>query len=94
MLKMGIGDFYDLTPRELQNAIKGYLTFEDSKQQSEWERVRWQTAVLVNIQLPKNKTITPQQLVKFPWEKKGKKEAPKLTPEQIKLRLERWQEKQ
>ena len=91
---MGIGEFYDLTPRELQNAIKGHLDFEDSLQQGQWERTRWQTAVLVNIQMPKNKSISPQQLVEFPWEKKKKKATSKLTPEQIKERLSRWQKRQ
>lgn len=93
MLKMGIGEFYDLTPRELQNAIKGHLDYEDSLQQGQWERVRWQTAILVNIQLPKNKSISVQELVRFPWEKKDKKATSKLTPAQINERLLRWEEK-
>ena len=93
MLKMGIGEFYDLTPRELQNAIKGHLDFEDSVQQNEWERTRWQTAVLVNIQMPRGKSISPQQLVEFPWEKKKRQIGPKLTPEQVKERLAKWQRK-
>lgn len=92
MLRISLSEFYNMTLRELQNAIKGFLEYEENKQRIEWERTRWQTAILVNIQLPKNKSIKAQDLAKFPWEvKKAKKGINKLTEEQVKARLEKWQ---
>ena len=92
MLRVSLSEFYNMTLRELQNAIKGFLEHEERTQRIEWERTRWQTAILVNIQLPKNKSIKPQELARFPWEvKKPNKGVSKLTEEQIKARLDKWQ---
>ena len=55
--------------------------YEINQQQS-WERERWSTTILVNLELPKNKKIKPQDLTVFPWEKKHKEA--KLTKEQAK----------
>jgi len=44
------------------------------QEQLEWERVRFSTWHLVNIQLDrKNKLRTPQKLIRFAWEKVKKK---------------------
>lgn len=81
--------FYEATPRELENALKGLFHFYELKEQQNWERERWSTSVLVNIQLPKNKKIKATDLVQFPWEVKNK--APKLSKEEAKTILSRWQ---
>jgi hypothetical protein len=42
------------------------------RQRSDWERTRWSTCLLLNIQLPKNKSIKPKDLIKFEWEQDNK----------------------
>lgn len=37
-----------------------------------WERCRFSTATLLNIQLPKGKKIKPTDLITFDWDKKSK----------------------
>ena len=39
------------------------------RQRSDWERTRWSTCLLLNIQLSKGKSLKPQDLGKFEWEK-------------------------
>jgi len=35
------------------------------KEEQEWLRVRWQTTLLINIQLPKGKKVMPEELLKL-----------------------------
>jgi len=67
---MSVDDFYDMLPKHFWNKLDGFHELENMRQQQEWERVRWQTTLLLNIQLPKNKTIKPKDLVEFDWDKK------------------------
>jgi hypothetical protein len=62
------------------------------REQQAWERERWSTLVLVNIQLPKNKKVNATDLVRFPWE--NKKTQVKLSKEQAKAILSKWQKEQ
>ena len=90
-LRLSPSEFWNITPRELHNAIRGHAEAEGLKQQSDWERTRWQTVALINIQLPKGKSVKAQDLALFPWEKKEKKNT--LSQEQAKEILEKWQRK-
>lgn len=38
------------------------------EQQVEWERVRWQTTLLLNVHTAKGKNLKPKDLIVFPWE--------------------------
>jgi len=84
--------FYEATPRELENALKGFFNLYEVGQQQSWERERWSTTVLVNLQLPKNKKVKATDLVRFPWENKHK--AAKLTKKEAKAILSKWQKGQ
>ena len=66
---MNVDDFYEMLPREFWNKIDGFYKLENMRQRSDWERTRWSTCLLLNIQLPKNKSIKPTDLIKFEWEK-------------------------
>ena len=68
-LGMNVEDFYDMFPREFWNKVEGFYELENMRQRSDWERTRWSTCLLLNIQLPKGKSIKPIDLVKFEWEK-------------------------
>ena len=70
---MNVDEFYDMLPREFWNKIEGFRELENMRQRSDWERTRWSTCLLLNIQLPKNKSIKPTDLIEFDWEKRIKK---------------------
>ena len=70
---MNVDDFYDMLPREFWNKIDGFYKLENLRQRSDWERTRWSTCLLLNIQLPKNKSIKPTDLIKFEWEEEALK---------------------
>lgn len=59
-----------MTPREWSNLVTGFNDRENRKEQSEWERIRWQTTILVNPHT--KKTIKAKDLIVFPWENKKK----------------------
>jgi hypothetical protein len=66
------GVFYDLLPREWTNLVDGWNQKENRREQSEWERTRWMTTVLLNPHTKKR--IKPKDLIVFPWENKLKKD--------------------
>jgi len=70
---MNVNDFYDMLPREFWNKMQGFHELENMRQRSDWERTRWSTCLLLNIQLPKNKSIKPTDLIQFEWEQEASK---------------------
>jgi len=81
---MDVDDFYDMLPREFWNKVTGFYELENIRQRSNWERTRWSTCLLLNIQLPKNKSIKPTDLIRFEWEQ----EALKIDFEELKRKAE------
>jgi len=69
-LGMSVDEFYNMLPKHFWNKMDGFYKLENIREQQNWERVRWQTTLLLNIQLPKNKTMKPTDLVEFDWDKK------------------------
>ena len=67
-LGMNVDDFYDMLPREFWNKLEGFYELENMRQRSDWERTRWSTCLLLNIQLSKGKSIKPTDLIVFEWE--------------------------
>jgi len=49
--------------------LMGFMSWRNMRQRSDWERTRWSTCLLLNIQLSKGKSLKPQDLGKFEWEK-------------------------
>jgi len=49
-----------------------YGNKQDELQQAEWERIRWQTTLLLQPHAKKGSRLTPEKLAVFPWEKKPK----------------------
>lgn len=77
-------DFWDCTTREFFAKMKGYQERELLRERSDWERTRWATWVLLNIQLGKENKISLEELLPFEWEKKEAKEPVKpLTIEEL-----------
>jgi len=78
-LKLGLGylgltleQFWDYTPRILQLHIEGKMETEKQIQQSEWERMRFQTVCLINKDRKTSNQIKLKDLITFDWEKKTK----------------------
>ena len=70
----------------------GYWQDKEDDVKRSWEQARWQTFYTVYIQLDKKSRArmkTPQDLVRFGWEKKEVK--PRMSWEEAKKRLgEKW----
>jgi hypothetical protein len=74
-------DFYDLLPREWTNLVNGWNDRENRSEQMKWERVRWQTTILLNPHTKKR--IKPKELIVFPWEKDSVKKKKVFTRGEI-----------
>tara|TARA_R100001530_G_scaffold123549_1_gene91502 strand:- start:277 stop:585 length:309 start_codon:yes stop_codon:yes gene_type:complete len=72
-LGMNVDDFYNMLPREFWNKVDGFYELENMRQRSDWERTRWSTCLLLNIQMAKGKSIKPTDLIVFEWEEDKKK---------------------
>jgi hypothetical protein len=70
---MGVNEFYDYLPKHFWNKLDGSYELENIRERSKWERTRWQTTLLLNIQMAKGKKIKPTDLIEFEWDKKDKK---------------------
>ena len=70
---MNVDDFYNMLPREFWNKMAGFYKLENMRQRSDWERTRWSTCLLLNIHLPKGKSVKPIDLIQFEWEEGKKK---------------------
>jgi len=70
---MGVNEFYDYLPKHFWNKLDGFYELENIRERSKWERTRWQTTLLLNIQMAKGKKIKPTDLIEFEWDKKDKK---------------------
>jgi hypothetical protein len=51
--------FWEMTMAELDFIWYGHRHEEEQR----WIKIRWQTTVLVNIQLPKGKKVKPEDLI-------------------------------
>ena len=70
---MSVEEFYDMIPKHFFIKMDGFYELEQLRDRNEWERVRWQTAWLINIQLKRGKTLKLQDFIRFDWEKVNKK---------------------
>lgn len=68
---VSVGEFY-----QRRNAF-------DQLQQMEWERSRWMAWSITSPFLGKNRPKTPQQWVRFPWERQEPRKMVKIEPSQM-----------
>lgn len=69
---MGVDEFYDYLPKHFWNKLDGFYELENIRERGRWERTRWQTTLLLNIQIAKGKKLKPTDLIEFEWDKKQK----------------------
>ncbi|AGO49135.1 hypothetical protein Phi39:1_gp20 [Cellulophaga phage phi39:1] len=55
----------EITPRSLINKLNGFRKADRDK----WERVRVQTFLLLSVNFKEGATVTPQEVMPFPWDK-------------------------
>ena len=78
---LSVEEFYNMIPRHFWIKMDGFYEYENLRQQQEWIRCRWMTTYLLNVQLPRNKSIKPQELIKFEWETGKEVDVEKLKQE-------------
>ena len=78
LLGLALDSLYSLTFEEFSNAVKGRNEVYEMQERSNWERTRWQTALLLNVHTKKGQNIKPRDLAVFGWEKKAEAARPKL----------------
>lgn len=69
--------------------MEGFNEKQEAQQRDSWEVMRTQTTTLVNLQVDKGKRLKPKDLFTFPWDQK--KEVKKLSKEEAKAILNKWQ---
>jgi len=77
---------------DFEAVYKAYVEQRDIMYKDQWERMRLLATITIQPHLAKNKKVTPEKLLPFPWDKKkGKRAKAKekgLTPEQQRKRME------
>tara|TARA_R110000824_G_scaffold235543_1_gene424331 strand:- start:193 stop:474 length:282 start_codon:yes stop_codon:yes gene_type:complete len=81
---MGVEEFYNYLPKHFWNKLDGFYELENIREKGQWERARWTTTLLLNIQIAKGKKLKPTDLIEFEWDKKDKK----LDYEKLKAKAE------
>jgi len=62
------------------------------KEEQEWVRSRWQTTILVNMQLPKGKKVKPTELIELDCDKRNRKKKVKImTNEELEAVLKKYE---
>lgn len=75
---MSVEEFYNMIPKHFFNKLNGFFDLEQMRERNEWERIRWQTCYLLNIQIAKGKKLKLTDLIKFDWDKKEEVDFEKL----------------
>lgn len=86
---MSYGDFCNCTFGEFESILEAWREMTEGCSRDSWERTR--TLAAICIQPHTRKKLTPRQLLPFPWDMKHmpKKEAPRLSAEEQRMRFER-----
>lgn len=83
-------DFCRLEYKEFAAVWKAYAEQRDTDFKDRWQRTRILAAIVIQPHLGKRRKVTPEKLLPFPWDKESKKkgDAPKLTKEEQRRRME------
>ena len=78
--------FWEMTLAELDFIWYGYKL----RLEQEWIRTRWQTSILVNMQLPKGKKIKPKDLIELDCDKRNFVKPRVMTNDELQEVLEKY----
>ena len=90
-LNMTPETLYNITPRNYLNAQIGAANLYRQKEQSEWERARWMSTVVVNPHIKKN--LKPKDITVFHWEKTSKAKKKKKYDKEKMIKQSEYMEK-
>ena len=76
--------------REVVIAMQGYNNQFEITEQFQWERIRWQTTLLLNVHTAKGRSLKPKDLIEFPWENSVKKEINRPLTNNDKTIFDKW----
>lgn len=65
-------DFLDMLPKYFWRKMSGFYNVINLKERQDWERTRWQTWLLLNVQMDSKKRLKITDLIEFEWDKKNK----------------------
>lgn len=85
---MSVRDFWDSTYRDVVKYIEGYNKKVAALDRAEWERIRWQTAALLQPYVPKGQKLKLTDLMRFQDEIVSNKQT--TDPEKIRAINEKW----
>jgi hypothetical protein len=75
-------EFLVMRPADFWLKVQGYRETREEDFKVDAELTRMQTTELINIQLEPYKRLKPEQLWKFPWDKKNEDEPEFVTQEE------------
>jgi hypothetical protein len=84
---LNLKDFYRLTYNEYHYVAKAYM----GKDEREWLRTRMLASLLINVQLPKDKHITPEMLFSLPSDILIEKKKPTPTRDEFLAAIKRYE---
>ena len=76
--------------REVVIAMQGYNNHFEQQEQTQWEQIRWQTTLLLNVHTAKGKSLKPKYLIEFPWENPIKIETNRSLTNNDKSIFDKW----
>jgi hypothetical protein len=76
--------------KEVVMAMQGYNNHFEQQEQTNWERLRCQTTLLLNVHTAKGKSLKPKDLIEFPWENPTKKETKRSLTNTDKTIFDKW----
>ena len=78
--------FWEMTMAELDFVWYGYRHEEEQQ----WIRARWQTTMLINIQLPKGKKVTPKDLIELDCDNRNFVKPRVMTQDELQAVLKKY----
>ena len=84
---MSVDDFCRCTPSEFKAVYEGWANAEQRHERAEWERIRLQTACM--LQPYSRHALKPQDVLRFDWDDESDAvEGEKLSAKEIRERFE------
>ena len=77
--------FYSLTPRQFANILDGYNEKTEAQMRRQYEMTR----MIMYASLVPWQKITPEEILKFPWEQQKKQAQPKQKKYKTKAELQK-----
>lgn len=81
-------EMYEMTSREFFNKYEGFQDHQQWLQREEYERMRLQTAALLQVHVKKGRQLKPKDVFKFDWDHPDVEKTP-FDREQAEMRMKK-----